>query len=140
MKLTDDQIALLRDSHARMLPEVERISGLFYKDLFNRAPRLRNLFRDDIDAQGMRFMAAVRVIIDNLDDPEALDRQVNLLAEGHAPFNLRPENYRDMEQALIDTLAHGLGHRFTNPVELAWRSAFGQISKAMMEKAGTPQT
>lgn len=137
MHLSAEQKQILRKSHQQILPEVERISQKFYPNLFAREPGLKKLFRDDLDAQGMRFMAAVSVIIDNLDDPEKLDREVALLADGHAAFNLKASSYREMEQALIDTFAWGLGEKFTNEVELAWRSAFGQVCAAMMAKAGT---
>ncbi|MEM7061002.1 MAG: globin domain-containing protein [Pseudomonadota bacterium] len=136
--MTDDQITVIRDSYTRLLPEVDRVSQLFYRDLFQRVPRLRELFREDIGPQGMRFMSAIGFIVENLDDDDELNRQTALLADGHAQFNLRPEAYREMEEALIDTFAHALGEHFTNPVELAWRSAFRQICDEMIARTPRP--
>ena len=134
MHLTDTEIAIIRGSHKLLLPEVGRVSHEFYSDLFNRDPKLKPLFRDDIEGQGMRFMSAISVIVDNLDDPARLDEVVDRLADGHSQFGLRPAAYREMEEALIDTFAHALGEKFTNPVELAWRSAFRQVCERMIEK------
>lgn len=134
MYLTTAQISLIRESYAQVLPEAERVSGLFYQDLFQRDPRVEPLFKSPMSEQGMRFMMALEAIVENLDDQKALDARVDRLASSHAHFHIRPESYREMEESLVDTLAHALGARFTNDVELAWRSAFGQIGKLMIER------
>ena len=135
MKLSNREIELIRESHARLLPEVKRVSEEFYLDLFSREPEIKELFRDDLAEQGMRFMSAIHVIVDNLDDMEAMDAEIDKLAAGHAALHIKPIWYRHMQEALIDTFAAALGERFTNEVELAWRSAFSQISERMAEKA-----
>lgn len=139
MHLNPDQITAIRESLKWLMPEVERASREFYKDLFRRDPSLREMFRDDLEGQGMRFMTAISVIVDNLDNPERLDREVDLLARGHAAFQIRNMDYHTMEEALIDTFRYALGARFTRDMQLAWRSAFQQISEAMMA-AGQDRT
>jgi hemoglobin-like flavoprotein len=134
MQLTEQQIRDIRASHARIAPEAERISHLFYEDLFRREPRLRKLFGPDLGHQGMSFMIAIESIVRHLDHPEELDAVVEELGQIHAPFHIRPEHYRAMEDALIDTMTYALGEHLTNPVERAWRSAFGQVGAAMIER------
>jgi len=135
MNLTDEQIEIIRDSYKRIVPEIERVSGKFYADLFGRVPEVRPLFRDDVSEQGMRFMSAIGVIVENLDDAAAMDAEVDRLAAGHAAFQIKPAWFREMQEALIDTFAHALGARFTNEVELAWRAAFEQICDRMEQGA-----
>ena len=113
MRLTDKQIALIRESYASLAPTLGEASLNFYDNLFERAPHLRALFRDDLTGQGMRFMSAVRVIADNLEDADRLDEQVAKLAEGHAQFGIAEESYRAMEDALIRTFSGRLGDKFT---------------------------
>ena len=137
MHLTPEEKSAIRVSYALIQPEVERLSDRFYRDLFDRMPRLRTYFPDDMSSQGMRFMAAIGFIVDNLDDEAQLNHRLKLLAQGHAPFKLRPDAYREMQEALIDTIAEALGAKFTNEIELAWRSAFDQICDAMIDESGT---
>lgn len=137
MHLTEDQIRLIRKSYQILKPEADELSEKFYKDLFNRMPRLRAFFPQDMAGQGMRFMTAIGFIVDNMHDEEVLNRQLEHLATGHAPFKLQPAAYREMQEALIDMITTALGAKFTNDVELAWRSAFDQICDAMIEKSGT---
>ncbi len=134
MKLTERQIEDIRRSFDRIKPEAERISHLFYEDLFRRAPKLRQLFGPDLGHQGMSFMKALETIVQHLDNPTELDAVVDELGAIHAPFHIWPEHYRAMEDSLIDTMAYALGEHLTNPVERAWRSAFSQVGAAMIER------
>jgi hemoglobin-like flavoprotein len=99
-----------------------------------REPRLRQLFGPDLGHQGMSFMKAIEAIVQHLDHPRELDAVVDDLGAIHAPFHIRPDHYRAMEDSLIDTMAYALGEHLTNPVERAWRSAFGQVGAAMIER------
>lgn len=134
MELTPRQIEDIRESYARIKPEAERISHLFYEDLFRREPKLRQLFGPDLGHQGMSFMKALEAIVQHLDNPPELDAVVEELGVIHAPFHIRPEHYRAMEDSLIDTMTYALGEHLTNSVERAWRSAFSQIGAAMIER------
>lgn len=136
MQLTDKQILLIRESHQKLIEQATNIGEEFYNDLFNRIPESRTLFRDDLEGQGMRFMSAIHVIVDNLDDLPAMDAEVDKLAAGHAVLPIKPIWYREMQEALIDTFAIALGASFTNEMELAWRAAFSQVCDKMIEKAG----
>lgn len=135
MTLTQQQLDLIRESLRWLTPEIDRVSGEFYADLFRRDPKMREMFRPDITGQGMKFMSAINVVVDNLDDPEALDREVELLACGHAGLGIKEMDYHTMEEALIDTFRYALGSRFTRDIQLAWRSVFQQISAAIMDQA-----
>jgi len=137
MQLTENEIGIIRQSYEWITPEVERVSENFYTDLFGRVPDARPLFRDDLSEQGMRFMSAISVIVENLDDQAALGAEIEKLAAGHAAFLIKPSWFREMQESLIDTFAHALGARFTNEVELAWRSVFSQICDRMEEKTGS---
>ena len=137
MHLTDAEKAAIRTSHDLLRGELDRISGKFYASLFNRMPKLHALFPEDMSGQGMRFMAAIGFVVENLDDEARLNDHLDLLAKGHASFKLRPDAYREMQEALIDTIAEALGAKLTNEIELAWRSAFDQICAAMIDASGT---
>ncbi len=132
MELTQKQIALIRQTHEKLARSAEKIGQEFYADLFNRIPEARKLFREDLSDQGMRFMSAINVIVDNLDNLAAMQLEIDKLARGHAVMAIKPEWYRQMQEALIDTFAYAMGADFTNEAELAWRSAFTQICDQMI--------
>ncbi|MFQ5567035.1 MAG: globin, partial [Paracoccaceae bacterium] len=71
MNLSTAQISLIRDSFHMLEPDAE-VAEKFYDRLFEIAPELRAMFRSDMTGQGMRFMRTLRVIVQHLDEPEAL--------------------------------------------------------------------
>lgn len=137
MHLSEAEIGHIRESMRWLEPEVERVAPKFYENLFRRAPALRPMFRDDLSGQGMRFMSAVRTIADHLEDPDGLSEYVSLLARGHAAFGISAPAYHAMEEALIDTFRAAMGARFIPEMQLAWRHAFRQIGKSMLEQSGS---
>ena len=135
MTLTTAQIALILDSFHRLQQNVEAASRLFYERLFEIAPEFRPMFRSDMAGQGMRFMSTLGVIIQLLDDPDALHPHLARLAEGHAAFGVKPEHFQPMGQALIQTMQETLGEDFSKDAAAAWEAAYAHMANEMITLA-----
>jgi nitric oxide dioxygenase len=131
MNLTPAQIDLIRDSFHRLEPDVE-VAEKFYDRLFEIAPELRALFRSDMTGQGMRFMRTLRVIVQDLDNPEALHPYLERLAQGHAAYGVKPEHFHPMGQALIWTMQQALGEDFPEGASAAWEAAYDHLAQEMI--------
>ena len=136
MTLTTAQIDLIRDSFHRLQPDVESASELFYDRLFEIAPELRAMFRSDMAGQGMRFMSTLGVILQHLDDPQALRPHLEHLAQGHAAYGVKPEHFHPMGQALIRTMRETIGEEFPEGAAAAWEAAYELLAREMVEMAG----
>jgi hemoglobin-like flavoprotein len=136
MTLTTAQIELIRDSFDCLQPDMEAASALFYDRLFEIAPELRKMFRGDMTGQGMRFMSTLGVIVQHLDDPQALLPYLQRLAQGHAAYGVKPEHFRPMGQALIQTMRETLGDKFLNGADAAWEAAYDDLARKMVLLAG----
>jgi hemoglobin-like flavoprotein len=134
MPLSQTQMALVRASFSKIGKEYTPGSTLFYDKLFERDPKLREMFREDIAGQGMKFMTTLGVIVDALDDPEKLEDELGPLGEGHAALGVAAGHFAVMEEALMDTFRSTMGERFTPEIEEAWRVAFEEISKVMISR------
>jgi nitric oxide dioxygenase len=132
MTPTTAQIDLIRDSFHRLQPDVEAASELFYDRLFEIAPELRSMFLNDMTEQGMRFMSTLGVIVQHLDDPQALRPYLERLAQGHAAYGVKPEHFRPMGQALIWAMRETLGERFPEGADVAWEAAYYLIACEMI--------
>ncbi len=132
MTLTTAQIDLIRDSFHRLQPDVEAASELFYDRLFEIAPELRSMFLNDMTEQGMRFMSTLGVIVQHLDDPQALRPYLERLAQGHAAYGVKPEHFQPMGQALIRTMRETMGERFPKGADAAWEAAYYLIASEMI--------
>lgn len=136
MSLTRDQIDLIRETFELLRPDVEAASELLYRRLFEIAPELRAMFRSDMSEQGMRFMSTLEVIVQYLDDPQALRPHLERLAKGHAAYGVKPEHFRPMGSALLWSMQQTLGDRFPAGGEVAWSAAYDHITREMIRLGG----
>ncbi len=137
MTISNQEIKEVLRSFDMIGPE-ELASGSkrFYENLFHREPELRAMFRADLSGQGMRFMSTLKTIVVALKDKEVLHSELKPLGEGHANLGVVAANFVPMGEALIDTFREILGREFTPEMENAWRKAYVEISKEMIERGG----
>lgn len=133
--MTPIQIALIRDSFAKVVPIQATAAELFYNRLFAIAPEVRPLFKGDMVEQGKKLMAALAVITRSLDDLDTLLPTAARLAERHVGYGVQPEHYPPVGEALLWTLETGLGDAFTPEVKEAWAEAYGALSAVMIAAA-----
>ena len=134
MSLTDRQLALIRTSFKALRDDPKPRSLEFYDHFFRHAPALREMFRDDdIGGQGMRFMSTLAVIVDNLDNPDKISERFADLGQSHRAMGVKAQHFEPMGEALIDTLAEALGAKFTNETRKAWRTAYADFTKQIIQ-------
>jgi hemoglobin-like flavoprotein len=133
--VTPAQIELVQVSFAKVVPISEQAAEIFYARLFELAPQVRALFKGDMVEQGRKLMAMLRTVVSLLDKPEVLVPAAQRLAERHVGYGAQPAHYAVVGEALIDTLAKGLGPEFTAPTRAAWLSAYGLLSSVMIAAA-----
>ena len=134
--MTPDQIKLVQDSFRQVVPIRAAAAPLFYENLFAIDAGLRLLFaRTDMAKQGAMLMAALGFVVQGLDRAESILPVVQDLARRHVGYGVQERHYPIVGQALIDTLATGLGQAFTPQVREAWQAAYGLLAGVMIAAA-----
>ena len=133
--MTADEIALVRDSFAKVVPIAETAAGLFYGRLFETTPEVKPLFRGDMTEQGRKLMVTLAVVVKGLDNLPAIVPVAEALARRHVDYGVLPEHYASVGVALLWTLGQGLGEAFTPEVEAAWTQAYTTLSGVMVAAA-----
>jgi len=136
--MTPQQVALVRQSFAKVVPISEQAAALFYDRLFTVDPSTRPLFRGDMKSQGAKLMAAIGAVVKSLDRIEVMLDEIRALARRHGRYGVRDEHYASVGAALLWTLEQGLGSDFTPEVREAWATAYGVLSSTMIEAASEP--
>ena len=136
MAISVRELRLVQASLDRLRDEFDTRSMFFYEALFQHAPHLKELFRDDLAGQGMKFMSTLEVIVRKLDDEEGLATRYQGLGEMHAAIGVRVADFAPMEEALMETLRHALEDDFTPDLEAAWRKAYAIVSGNMIRRGG----
>ncbi|MFW8634261.1 globin domain-containing protein [Cribrihabitans pelagius] len=139
MPLSGHDLKLLQDSYARLHAEMDLHSLYFYEALFRRAPELRGMFREDLEAQGMKFMSTLGRILAEMDTPQMLSAKLAELGKMHATIGVTRAQFAPMEDALIDTMQHVLGDEMNAELERAWRTGFQEVSAGMIRLGDIPE-
>ncbi len=133
--LTAQDIALVRASFARIAPIKETAADLFYDRLFEIAPSLRPMFPTNLAEQKQKLMAMIAAAVAGLGDLDRLVPQVKALGARHANYGVTTEHYGIVGDALMWTLARGLGDGFTVDTRAAWAKVFGVLADTMQAGA-----
>jgi nitric oxide dioxygenase len=133
--MTPHQVEQVQASFALVAPISEQAAALFYGRLFETAPETRKLFRGDMDEQGRKLMAAISLVVDSLDEIEAVVPAVRDLAKRHVAYGVQREHYELVGAALLWTLEQGLADAFTPELHAAWAAAYGALSGVMIAAA-----
>ncbi len=134
MSLSEQELRMVQASFDRLRDEFDTRSMYFYDALFARAPHLKEMFRDDLAGQGMKFMSTLDVILRKLDDEEELASRYQGLGDSHSAIGVHAADFAPMEEALIDTMRNALQDDFTPDLEAAWRKAYAVVSENMIRR------
>lgn len=129
------QIELVRESFALVLPFTAQAAAEFYRRLFLIAPKVRSLFRHDMDEQGRKLFLTLATVVDALDNLADILPVARALAIRHVAYGARPDDYAAVGTALIETLAATLGDHFDADTEAAWHDAYGLLAGVMISAA-----
>lgn len=125
----------LKESWAAVAENGDEVPLYFYSTLFLTHPETRALFPVSMAAQRDRLVGALGRTVANVDDLDALMPFLQQLGADHRKFEVLAEHYPAVGSALLATLEHFLGPRWTPELAETWRQAFGVISKVMSDAA-----
>ncbi|HVZ66022.1 MAG TPA: globin family protein [Lacunisphaera sp.] len=132
--MTQHEVHLIKSSFAKVAPIAEQAAAIFYARLFELNPSLRAMFHGDIAEQGRKLMQTLALAVAGLDRLETLVPAVRQLGLRHAGYGVRDEHYETVGEALLWTLAKGLGPEFTDEMQAAWAKVYWLLAETM--KAG----
>lgn len=126
-------VELLRETLELTLSLDDTFPTRFYERLFAAHPETRALFhRNSPGAQNKLFAQKLTAVIDHLDDPEWLGRELPHFAANHARYGVTAEMYPWVGEALIATLREACGERWSPAAERAWTEAYASLVAAIL--------
>jgi len=136
--MTPEQKVLLQNSFAKVAPIADAAAKLFYEDLFQRNPRLRALFKDDMTEQRQKLMSMLGTAVANLRQWDRIAAAVRELGKRHVAYGVEPADYDTVGAAPIATLEKGLADDFTPEVRDAWIAGYTAIVGEMLTANRAP--
>ena len=133
--MTPEQIILVKESFAKVVPIADTAAELFYGKLFELNPDYKALFKGDMKEQGKKLMTMIATAVNSLDRLEEIVPAVQDLGRRHVDYGVKNEDYAVVGEALIWTLGQGLGDAFTDDVKEAWVTVYGILADTMTKAA-----
>ena len=130
--MTPDQVKLVQDSFAKVVPISETAAVLFYDRLFEIAPAVKAMFPADMTEQRRKLMMMLAAVVKGLDDLPSILPAASALATRHVSYGAKAEHYPVVGSALLWTLEKGLGDAWTRELAEAWTAAYGTLSGYMI--------
>lgn len=142
--MTPRQIRLLLRSFALIQPIADRIGLTFYDRLFECAPQVRAMFKNDIEFQQRKLMnffgefvrlhlrSLLTLPVTTARNPEVSIPGIVALAQRHAAYGVEPEHFAAARDALFWSFNRHLQDEFDGETLLAWSAAFDMIAETMI--------
>lgn len=123
----------LEVSFAAIAPDGKRLVERFYEELFERHPAVMPLFEgSDMKSQRAKLLAALKLIIANVRNMDALLPALQELGQRHQKYGAEPEHYIAVADVLIAVMAEIAGDQWTEQMQQAWRGALNAIAGIML--------
>ncbi len=136
--MTPAQKETLRETWGKVVPIADTAAAMFYDRLFEIDPTLRRLFGGtDMAGQREKLVEALSLVLENLDDLEALVPTLEDLGCRHVAYGVKTGHYETVGEALLWTLEQGLGETWSPTAADAWALAYGFVAGAMQRGAAT---
>ncbi|KAL8329719.1 hypothetical protein RB597_005141 [Gaeumannomyces tritici] len=129
--LTPEQMAIVKSTAPVLKEHGVTITTLFYKNMINAHPELRNVFSSTSQATGAQpraLAASVLAYATYIDDLGKLTHAVSRIAHKHVSLNIRPEQYDIVGHHLIQTIGEVLGDAVTPAIVDAWTAAYAVLA------------
>ena len=131
--MTTHQVEMVQQSWEKVKPVMQATGEVFYHKLFERAPQIRHLFKDDVTEQAGRLAYMLTYIVSRLDKLDTVVEDIQKLAVRHNKYGAKPEHYEIVGECLLATLEEGLGKDWNIQLKKAWGTAYGILANAMIE-------
>jgi nitric oxide dioxygenase len=136
--MTTEQIMHVKNSWKKLRNvKAETIGDLFYTKLFFDHPWLRKMFPAQMDQQNKKLVDMLTYIVLNIDDFQAVKKNIRALAISHEKYGAKPEHYTMVGTALIWTLKKAIGREWSNELEEAWIACYSLVAQTMLTASST---
>lgn len=112
------------------------ITKMFYKNMLEENPELKNMFDMSKQANGEQPKALAMTILaaaQNIDNLGALAPALPKIVSKHVSLGVKPEEYPIVGKYLLLAIKEVLGDAATDEVINAWGEAYGVIANIFIE-------
>jgi hemoglobin-like flavoprotein len=133
--MTSRQKQLIRET----FPAIREVAGplvqLFYGRLFQIAPSVRPMFRNDIGIQARKFSDMLEALVEGLEDFDQQRPALRAMGLRHVAYGVVPAHYDTLSAAFLWALGHMLYPDLSPESKDAWAALIAEVSSTMQAGA-----
>lgn len=130
-----DPVLVAQSTIETILARKEHFTESFYRRLFAKAPELRPLFPEDMEAQAAKLVQMLEVIVYALGRPGQLAMGLHSLAQRHVAYGVTADHYDLVRDPFVEAITEVLGEECTPEATNAWGSLVDTIVHVMKRGA-----
>ncbi len=111
------------------------ITTVFYKNMFEHNPEVKELFNMDKQASGEQPKALAMSVLaaaQNIDNLDAIKPLVAKIGEVHCNCNVKAEHYPIVGKHLLGAIKEVLGDAATDEILEAWAEVYGILAEVFI--------
>lgn len=131
MVLSDEHKNIVKSTAPVLKEHGKTITALFYKNVQEAHPELRNYFNQTSQSNGSQPLALAQTLYcaaEHIEKLDALMPQVEQIANKHCALKVKPEHYPIVGKFLLEAIAQVLGDKATPEILEAWKATYSVIS------------
>ncbi|RFN45099.1 flavohemoprotein [Fusarium flagelliforme] len=130
--LTPKQTKIVQSTIPALEKHGVEITTLFYRQLLDKHPELRNMFNtahQDTGEQPAALAHAVWAYAVNIENPDAMKTAISRIGHKHASLGVTADQYSIVGQGLLSAIKQVLGDGVNSQVMDAWNAAYWQLAE-----------
>lgn len=136
--MTPEDVSLVQQSFAKVIPNADAVAQSFYANLFAADPSLRAMFKGDLNEQRRKLMLTLGTVIQNLHQLDQVIYAITSLGVRHVQYGVKDRHYSLVGKALLEALGEHVP-AFDADCRAAWGRAYALLSRTMMDAAAASQ-
>lgn len=134
MSLSQETIAVIKETIPLINQEAENVTTRMYEILFSKYLETKPLFENADSDQHKKLAGAIAAFAGNIDNLVVLEKAVEKMAQTHVNTNVKPIHYPMVADALITAMGDVLGEAFTDARKNAWIEAYTFLAGILMQR------
>jgi hemoglobin-like flavoprotein len=127
--LTDQEKKLITASFMKVAPIADNTAKRFYDRLFEVAPEVKPLFKEDMHEQGRKLMQTIATVVSSVNRLESILPEVQALGRRHVTYGVSKDQYTILGETLMWTFEQELGADFTSEAREAWTKVYTLLAE-----------
>jgi hemoglobin-like flavoprotein len=120
VRLDAESAKQVRRSLRALRSHEQRLATNFYGHLFRMAPEVHQLFPENMHEQRLQLFKAILNIVDELDDPRAVELKLLNLGESHFASGVKEHHFQYVSHALVRAVRELEPTHWSSSLSSAW--------------------